>query len=109
MICNFEESTQPQNRHRQKGVVSLGCVNPPRVRNHANYGPSFFKTILVFVSVPVEEPNFGAASECHEDVFLFRADVALLVPLPAEVPLLLAALRDGVAVHGALQVGVHTE
>ena len=60
-------------------------------------------------TVPVEQPNLGAAAEGHEDVFLFRADIALLVPLPTEVPLLLAALRDGVAVHSALQVGIDTE
>ena len=60
-------------------------------------------------AIPVEQPDFLRAAEGHEDVLLLRPDVALLVPLPAEVPLLLAALGHSVAVHGPLQVGVYTE
>ena len=68
-------------------------------RNHATYQ----------YAIPVEQPDLLCAAEGHEDVLLLGADVALLVPLPAKVPLLLAALGHRVAVHGALEVGVNTE
>ena len=72
---------------------------PLMERNHATYQ----------CAIPVEQPDLLRAAEGHEDVLLLGADVALLVPLPAEVPLLLAALGHRVAVHSPLQVGVYTE
>lgn len=45
------------------------------------------------------------AAHSRQEAVLLRGDVALKVSVPGEVPFLLPALSDGVAVHRRLEVG----
>jgi hypothetical protein len=55
---------------------------------------------------PVKQPNFFGTAESVEQIGLLAGHVAALVPLPAELPLLLVPVVHGRAVDRALQVDV---
>lgn len=54
---------------------------------------------------PRQDPDVIGAAHSRKEAVLLRGHVALKVPVPGEVPFLLPALSDGVAVHCRLEVG----
>ena len=61
------------------------------------------------VEIPVEEPDLLGACEGAQEAVLLSGHVTGLVLAPAELPLLLPALSDGVTIGHPLQVGIYPD